>query len=499
MTGPGETVHSLVAGRAHDSGDWLKRENPTYPDQVVGRVSLVSPADVSDAVVAADAAFASWRTTDLQTRKALVLRACDAVERRAEELADLLTLELGKVREGSLGELRFSLAYARYCAGLVDGLLEPRVDTEGGGRLEITHEPFGVVAAITPWNAPLILAFLKVAPALLTGNTVVLKPSPLAPLAITRTLAIMAAELPPGVLTVLNGDAAAGEALVTHPLTRKVAFTGGSVVGRHILAGTAHNLIPSVMELGGNDAAIFLHDADLGPAAMERAVLGSFLSSGQVCMAAKRLYVHSSRYEEFVDSYRRVAEEILVVGDPFDRAVTFGPLVSRGQVDRVAALTAEAVAAGAEPHTLGTVPSPEVVAGGYFMLPVLLTGVRDADRVVAEEQFGPVVPVLPFDDEDEAVARANNDPLGLASSVWSTDVDRAVQLGRRLHAGFTFINAHNRSGMNMRAPFGGVKGSGFGREYGADGIMEYVQSHAIHAPNLGDATGQGYPEVPDAR
>lgn len=489
----GETVHSVINGRELDTGQWLTRENPAFPERVVGQVSLASAALVDEAVTAADAAFTHWATTPLEERKHRVLDAIAAVEQQLDPLADLLTLKLGKVREGSLGELRFSLAYARYCASIVEDLVRSRVDVDDLGALEIQHEPFGVVAAVTPWNAPIILSFLKVAPALLTGNTVVLKPSPLSPLTITRVLGIMAAALPPGVLSVVNGDVAAGEALTTHPLVRKVAFTGGSVVAKKILAGTAPNLVPTVMELGGNDAAIFLEDADLSDTAMERAILGSFLSSGQVCMAAKRLYVHSSRFDEFVDRYVKVAEGLLVMGDPMDPHVTYGPLVNRAQMAHVESMTAEALAGGAVAHELGTVADPDVVAGGYFLRPLLLTGTSDQDRVVAEEQFGPVVPVLSFEDEDEVIARANDDPLGLGSSVWSADVDRAFRVGRRLRAGFTFINSHNRSGMSMRAPFGGMKGSGFGREYGPDGIMSYVQSHALHAPHLDGVAVHGYP------
>ena len=225
---------------------------------------------------------------------------------------------------------------------------------------------------------------------------------------------------------------------------------------------------------------------------MELAILGSFLSSGQVCMAAKRLYVHSSRIEEFTDAYVRVAKDLLVTGDPLKPGVTIGPLINRAAVARVEELTAAAVARGATAHVLGTVQSESVVAEGYFALPTLLTGVRDDDRVVAEEQFGPVVPLLSFDDVDEVVERVNNDPLGLGSSVWSADEDRAFSIGRRLKTGYTFINSHNRYGMSMKAPFGGMKGSGFGREYGPDGVLEYVQAHSLFAPAATE-DAQGYP------
>ncbi|MEV0132769.1 aldehyde dehydrogenase family protein [Dactylosporangium sp. NPDC050688] len=497
MVAPPQTIYSSIGGQPHDSGEWLERENPAYPARIVGRVSVASVDAVGEAIVAADHAFERWRQVPLSSRVEQVLRACETVAQQESALAELLVLELGKVRAGAVGELRFAHTYAQYCARTVVDVLKPRTTTDRQGRLEVEHEPFGVVAAITPWNAPVILAFLKVIPALLTGNTVVLKPSPLAPLTITKALQSMGDHLPAGVLSVINGDGPVGDALVSHPLTRKVAFTGGSTVGRKIMATAARNLIPSVMELGGNDAAIFLSDADLSAPNMTRAVLGSFLSGGQVCMAAKRLYVHSSRMEEFVDSYLRIARDALVVGDPAEEGVTLGPLVSRAQVDRTRALSDAAVADGAHAHVLGTVRSATVVEQGYFMLPTLLTGVGDGDRVVTEEQFGPVVPVMAFDDEDEAVRRANDDPLGLGSSVWSADVDHAFEVGRRLQTGYTFINSHNRFGMTLQAPFGGVKGSGFGREYGPDGVLEYVQTHSLYAPSLNDEAVGGYPEPGD--
>ncbi len=487
-----ETVLSLVAGEPYDSGDWLERENPVRPSEVVGRVSIVSSDGVDAAVVAADQAFVGWSALSVEDRIDQVLRACDAVAAEDEQLATLLSLEMGKVPAGTLGEIRFANTFARYCAGIVADLIKPRRTVDASGRLEVVHEPFGVVAAVTPWNAPVILSYLKVIPALLTGNTVVLKPSPLAPLAITRLLSILGSNLPAGVLSVVNGDGPVGAALTGHPLVRKVAFTGGSTVARHIMRATAENLVPSVMELGGNDAAVFLADAELSEAQMELAILGSFLSSGQVCMAAKRLYVHSSRIEEFTDAYVAVAKDLLVTGDPLEPGVTIGPLINRAAVARVEELTAAAVGRGATAHVLGTVQSESVVAEGYFALPTLLTGVRDDDRVVAEEQFGPVVPLLSFDDVDEVVERVNNDPLGLGSSVWSADVDRAFAIGRRLKTGYTFINSHNRYGMSMKAPFGGMKGSGFGREYGPDGVLEYVQAHSLFAPAATE-DAQGYP------
>ncbi|WP_244929224.1 aldehyde dehydrogenase family protein [Nocardioides sp. W7] len=489
------TVLSYAAGTAVDDGEWIVREDPSRPHLTAGRVSATDAAGVDRAVEAADAAFGPWAARSLQERTSLVLGACQAVREAEHSLADLLTRESGKVLAGSLGELRFSLAHAQYCADIAEEVLAPRIGGSRAGHLEVHHQPYGVVAAVTPWNAPLILAFLKVVPALLTGNTLVLKPSPLAPLAITEALSRVAQGLPPGVLNVVNGDHQVGARLTSHPLVRKVVFTGGSTVGRSILRTTAENLVPTVMELGGNDAAVFLDDVDLSRANVERAVLGSFLSAGQVCMAAKRVYVHSSRYEEFVDAYLRAADDVLQVGDPLLDRVSVGPLINRPAVERVQGIVEEAVAGGASARTVGGVVSPELLGAGYFLRPVVVTGAEDSDRIVREEQFGPVVPVLPFDDVDEVVRRVNADPLGLGASVWSADVRRAFDVGRHLEVGYTFINSHNRFGMTLEAPFGGVKGSGFGREYGPDGLLEYVQTHSLFAPERLSTDPQAYPTV----
>jgi acyl-CoA reductase-like NAD-dependent aldehyde dehydrogenase len=363
--------------------------------------------------------------------------------------------------------------------------------------MEVRRIPYGVVAAVTPWNAPIILSMLKVGPALATGNTIVVKPSPLAPLAVTRVLHAIAGALPDGVLAVVHGDAEAGSALVGHPLVAKIAFTGGLGVGSAIARQAADRVVPTVLELGGNDAAILLEDADLDDLAIERLVQASFITTGQVCMAAKRLYVHRSRVDEVVDRYRTVADRVLVTGDPLADGTTLGPLVTAAARDRVAALVDGARAAGADVVPLGRVADPDLVAGGWYLDPTLVLGADDHAPIVADEQFGPTVPLLAFDDEDDVVARANASEVGLASSVWSADEDRAFALARRLEAGMTFINTHNRSGMALRAPFGGVKRSGYGREYGDAGITEYLQTHTINAPAAfrpgGAGGGAGYP------
>lgn len=460
----------------------IERVDPARPDVVVGSVAATTPDEAARMVDAADGARHRWAATALDERVGLLIAAADRVLAQQDVLGLLLSRELGKVRADAEGEIGFAHAFVGHCARTAPGALAERQLDVGRGRLAVTALPYGAVAAITPWNAPIILTTLKVAPALLAGNTVVVKPSPLVPLAVSSYLAELAAELPHGVLSVANGGAEVGRAVVRHPAVRRVAFTGGGVAARALQSDLADGLVPSVLELGGNDPAIVLDDADLSDEAIERLVLGSFLTTGQVCMAAKRLYVHHSRLDELVERYLAVAATALVLGDPQGPETTVGPLASPTQRNHVLALLDDARRRGAGVVELGTVAEPDLVAGGWFVRPSLVLGLDDAAPLVAEEQFGPVVPLLAFRDVDEVVRRANASPFGLAASVWSTDEERAFALGRRLECGTVFVNAHNRGGMHLRAPFGGVKQSGFGRELGDGAVADWVQTRVIHRP-----------------
>ena len=363
---------------------------------------------------------------------------------------------------------------------------------DDAGRVVVQRVPYGVISAIVPWNAPLILSSLKVAPALATGNVIVVKPSPLAPFAVTEALRRLAEHLPPGVLSVVHGEAEVGNAMVTDARVRKVAFTGGSAVAHHVLEGCAEQLTPAVLELGGNDAAVVLEDLTFSDEVMERMVFGALLTSGQVCMAAKRIYVPEARLDEFVAAFIAAAARVLVCGDPLDPSVTIGPVVNAAAAHRIAGLLDDAVRRGATVVPLGRTTAEWDAGNGWFVRPTLVVGASAESPIVTEEQFGPTVPVLGYPDLDDAIRQANDSDSGLASSVWSDDVDRAFQVGRRLEAGMTFINCHNRAGMSLRVPFGGVKRSGFGREFGDEGIAEFTQTHALHLPGaVRDADGRG--------
>ncbi|MET9622682.1 aldehyde dehydrogenase family protein [Streptomyces sp. NPDC006464] len=471
--------------------DTITVENPACTARPVGSVRVHTGAEVDAAVAAAAGAAPAWARTPVADRSAALLRVADGLEAAAEGLAVLLARESGKPLGDCRGEVGYACAVLRWYAERAPGLLSRHTVDDAGGRLERRPRPYGVVAALTPWNAPVILTAVKLAPALAAGNAVVVKPSPLAPLAVSGFLRGAAGELPAGVLKVCHGYARTALLLAGHPGVDKVSFTGGAVAGRALGAAAAGALTPTTMELGGNDAAVVLDDAVLSDADLDRLVLASFATAGQVCMAAKRIYVPRAGLETFTERYVAAAARVLRLGDPLSAGTTVGPVISAEAASRVRALVADARARGGTAVELGVVGPGTDPAAGHFVRPVLLLGLREDAPLVREEQFGPAVPVLGYEDEDDLVARVNAGPYGLAASVWSGDEDRAFALAARLDAGFRFVNTHNRTGMALRAAFGGVKRSGHGREYGAEGLAEYVQPVLTHAPSAFRPGGGG--------
>ncbi|WP_027343177.1 aldehyde dehydrogenase family protein [Hamadaea tsunoensis] len=477
----------------------ISRFNPARTRELVGTVRVTPPAAIERIVHFAGYAQRAWTATATAERCALLSTAADLVQPKIAELATLMARETGKVRADCAGEIGFALTFLRWVAGRAPAVLADRVTDDDLGRLLLRRSPYGVVAAITPWNAPVILTMLKVGPALAAGNAIVVKPSPLAPFAVEAVMKIMASGLPEGVLQVVQGDGDTGAALVGHRGVHKVAFTGGSAAGRLVAAAAAGQTTPCVLELGGNDPVLLLPDADLSAEPMRRLVMAAYATSGQVCMAAKRVYVPAARHEEFVAAFTEAAAGLLRVGDPLAEGVTMGPVITEQAAARVESLVEDAVERGGRVHPVGTVAPDTDWDGGHFVRPVLVAGLPDDAPLVAEEQFGPALPVLAYTAEDDLVARANAGDLGLGASVWSADEERAFALAGRIEAGFVFVNTHNRTGMALRAPFGGVKRSGYGREYGDEGITEYAQTRVLHAPAsfrpgaAGSASPTAYP------
>lgn len=458
----------------------IHRENPARTSDRVGSVCAANPSQVGAAVEAAQAASRAWSDLGIDGRVRALAEAWTFGDDERAALSTILTMELGKVLADTRGELDYGIAYVDFAMTNAAATLANQVVNDAAGRFLFRSVPYGVVAAIIPWNAPLNISSTVVGPALVAGNTVVVKPSPLAPLAVTTYLRAIARHLPAGVLNVVNGDADVGEALVSDPRVGKIAFTGSTGVGRQILRSAAAGVTPSLLELGGNDAAVVLDDVELSDELVARLVFGSFLTAGQVCMAIKRLFVHESIFTDVVERYREVARRVLQIGDPMDPRVTIGPLVSKRQVEMVSKFVESAAAEGASVIELGTkVDDGFDLAGGYYLRPSLVLNATRDSQIVVEEQFGPTVPILPFSDVDDAVEAANNSDYGLCASVWTADEERAFEIGCRLEAGTVFVNTHNRSGMALQAPFGGMKLSGYGREYGTAGVLEFAQSQTI--------------------
>jgi acyl-CoA reductase-like NAD-dependent aldehyde dehydrogenase len=468
----------------------LERENPAKPNQIVGRVPYDTPESVRAITAKAAVAQRHWAALSLEERADQVRQAVARID-NIPELGSLLAQEMGKPLPEAMGEIRFSLGLAADMNKRAMRLLAPQERGTGDGRRVVLRKPHGAVAAIVPWNAPIILSMTKVAPALLSGNAIVIKPSPLAPLCLTQMFRTIAEALPDGLLNVVNGDADVGDALLGAPEVSKIAFTGGPSVGRAVLAKAAERFLPCTLELGGNDPLIILEDFDIRQDQMEAIIWASFLNAGQVCMAAKRLYVHDKLVPQFVNAYVETARSIFCMGDPLAAGTNLGPVISAGARDHIEKLAAEAEASGGTIHSLLERQAATALdSGGYFTMPRLVTGLTPSANLVKHEQFGPIVPLLSWSDEEELLQMLSATP-SLTASIWTPDTERAWAMAGRLDAGITMINAHNRSGMSLDLPFGGRGSSGLGREYADEGLLEYSSPYAVHQPAA--ASGAQYP------
>ena len=428
-----------------------------------------SKAQLDRAVAAAKAAFPAWSKTPVAERKKALLAMADVIQNNAAELARLLTQEQGKPIGDATGEVYGAAAFFRYFTAL--DLPVKVLDDSEGRKVEAHRRPLGVIGAIVPWNFPLILMAFKVPAALLAGNTIVLKPAATTPLATLRMAELIKDLVPPGVLNVIADANDLGGELTAHPDVRKVSFTGSTATGSKVMAGAAAMLKRITLELGGNDAGIVLDDVDPKTAA-PKIFQGAFQNSGQVCIAMKRLYVHESIYDAMCDELAALAEAA-VVGDGLEQGTQLGPLQNKMQYDKVKEIIEDArqhgnIIAG------GTTPDRP----GYFIRPTIVRDISDGTRLVDEEQFGPVLPVIKFSDPEDALGRANASNYGLGGSIWAKDLDRAYALAERMESGTVWINKHSELAPNI--PFGGAKQSGIGVELGEEGLLEFTQLQVIN-------------------
>jgi acyl-CoA reductase-like NAD-dependent aldehyde dehydrogenase len=435
---------------------------------VVAQVPVASVKQLDLAVAAARRAAPAWANNPTLRSATLAAMAGIVTENR-DALARMISLETGlpfKVAQDEVGMASLFLGYRSKGGAVTD-----TVHDDEKQRVEVVRRPAGIVGAIIPWNAPMMIACEKIGTAFAAGNTVVIKPSPLAPLALLLFGQLMQTTIPPGVLNILTGGDDLGAALVAHPDIAMISFTGSISAGRSIMANAAPLLKRLSLELGGNDAAIVLGDVNVAKTA-PKLFFGAFYRGGQVCAAIKRLYVHRSILDDMVSALRQLAEQA-VLGDPFDEAVTMGPLSNRQQFEKVTALVADSIRSGGRLVTGGAA----LDRPGYFFAPTLITTDDPANPLVVEEQFGPVLPIIAFDDVEDALRAANATSFGLGGSVWTDDIDSGVALARRLESGSAWVNRH---GVVMPdTPFGGMKQSGMGRANGQPGLDSYAELQTI--------------------
>jgi len=458
----------LIDGNLVEGTGTLDVINPA-----TGRTLTAAPradrAQLDQAVAAAKTAFPLWSATPLRQRAALLVKLAEALEAEQGAFTRLLTQEQGKPLPQARWEIDWAIGAIRYFATL--DLPTEVLKEDATQKVVRQHRPLGVVAAITPWNFPVVLLIFKIAPALLAGNTVVAKPAPTTPLTTLRLGELCARVLPAGVVNVIVDQNDLGTALTSHPDVAKVAFTGSTATGKKVMASAAGTLKRLTLELGGNDAAIVLRDVDPKDVAPKLYAAAMF-NAGQTCVAIKRLYVHDSIHDAVCDELGRLARET-VVGDGLEQRTQMGPIQNQAQFEKVKGFLEDARQNG------------KIVAGGgvleregYFVQPTVVRDIPDNARLVREEQFGPVLPVLRYSDIDEVIARANDTEFGLGGSVWSSDRNRAFEVAARINAGTVWVNKHLDLGPDT--PYAGAKQSGIGTELGREGLEEFTQATIIN-------------------
>ncbi|MES2498832.1 MAG: aldehyde dehydrogenase family protein [Pseudomonadota bacterium] len=461
----------IIDGKSVPTDSHLDVINPA-DGSVFARCPSGTPADLDRAVEAARRAFPAWAATPDAERKATINALADILDANAGELAELITREQGKPMGGlgSQWEVGGAAAWTRFTAGL--DLPVEYIQDDAQGRVALYRKPIGVVASITPWNFPVMIAIWHIMPALRAGNTVILKPSPYTPIATLRMVELLQQALPAGVLNAVAGPDEIGRAISSHPGIDKIVFTGSTRTGKHVMASASESLKRLTLELGGNDAAIVLPDVDLETAA-EKIFWGAFINNGQTCAAIKRLYVHDSIYDTLCERLVAYAATIKT-GDGMAEDSQLGTIQNKMQFERVKMLVDAAKANGARILCGGEPMEGE----GLFYPVTLLADAKEGMAIVDEEQFGPALPIIRYSDVEDAVARANDNPNGLGGSVWSSDIDAAVSIASRLECGSAWINSHAM--VRPDAPFGGVKQSGIGVEFGTLGLAEFTTVQVIH-------------------
>ena len=468
----GTAVHEfgmLIDGRIVPAeGTPLEVLDPAT-EAVVGRVPDATDAQLQQAVEAAARAFETWRAVPLEQRRAAVRGLAEVLREHREELAAILTAEQGKPLAAARGEINAAAAWCEGTAAL--DFPEEEIQENATHRVRIRRVPLGPVAGIVPWNFPVAQAFWKIAPALVTGNTIVVKPSPFTPLSALRIGELLRDALPAGVLNIVTGGDSLGPKLTEHPGIRKIAFTGSTPTGKKVMQSASRHLARFTLELGGNDVAIVLPDADLDTIA-GKLFTAAFNNSGQVCVGSKRIYVHEDIYDAFAKRFADVAQQTRV-GNGAEEGVQLGPIQNRAQYEKVVALIEQSQKDGLSFLVKGDIPE----GPGYFVHPTVVDNPPEDAPIVTQEQFGPVVPLLKWRDEDDVVARANDSEYGLAGSVWGNDIAAAERIAERIDTGTVWINESQRYSPSL--PFAGHKASGIGLEHGVEGLLHFTDMQVV--------------------
>lgn len=465
----GMQYKNLINGELVDNGKWIDVVNPAT-EQVIGQVPDCGQAELDAAVAAARAAFPKWKATPIEERREMLGKMAQAIKENSDELMRLLTSEQGKPHAQATNEIIGCVGMTRALSQLK---LEEKISEDSATRLSRTRRvPVGVVGGIVPWNFPVLMAVQKIVPALTSGCVMILKPSPFTPLATLRMAQLVAGIFPPGVLNVITGGDALGPMLTAHPGIDKITFTGSTATGKRVMESAAKDMKRITLELGGNDAAIVLPDADVAKVA-EKLFWASFYNAGQVCIAAKRIYIHQDIYDELSTAIAAYAKAVKV-GDGAEQGVAVGPIQNKQQYNRVLELIQDAKDKGYKFLAGG---DHDADIPGYFVPVTVLDNPPEDARIVAEEQFGPVMPLMKFATVDEAIERANNSHYGLAGSVWTSNTDEGVKVAERMETGTVWINESMHLAPN--APFGGHKQSGFGVELGEEGLQEFTYAQVI--------------------
>lgn len=460
-----------------ESGRTIESRNPAN-GEFITRIPDATAGDIDRAVQAATQAFESWKKTTVAQRSLALLKIADQLEEQAERFAILEALDVGKpIRESRMIDIPGAIDHFRYFAGVIRSQSDEATMLDENTLSIVLSEPLGVVGQVIPWNFPLLMAAWKIAPAIAAGNTVVIKPSEMTPVTIMELAKIFARVLPAGVVNIVTGlGATAGQALLDHPDVRKLAFTGSTRVGEIVAAAAAKKIIPATLELGGKSANIIFPDANMDRA-VEGAALAILWNQGQVCESGARLFVHSSVYQDFLSRLMKHFTHVRV-GNPLDEQTQMGAQISETQMNRILGYIAIAKEEGATILTGGKRLQGEKYDNGYFIEPTILVDVRNDMRVAYEEIFGPVLCVIPFDDEAEVIRLANDSEYGLAGGVWTQDINRALRVSRAIETGRIWVNTYHE--IPAHAPFGGYKRSGLGRETHKSILDAYTQKKNIY-------------------